>query len=168
MVGRQRLSNEDLRGRRCDVTHLHVEAAHDGTPAVDYTVNAGVGIPDITGPEVAGHPVNQDLPAYGSLGSTSPRRPPLPFGQGHHHHSSVISLGSGDRHDRGCARSPTPRGSSMCSAHLWALISMMRLTDTGCAKRLPRSCGRGSSCGSSTKSVESSTKRRCCGASTGE
>lgn len=67
MVGRTKLSYEELQGRRSDLIHLHVQGAHDGTPAVDYTVNAGVGIPDMTGPENTGEPVNQVLPAWDLL-----------------------------------------------------------------------------------------------------
>lgn len=67
MVGRARLSYDELRGRRADVIHVHVAGRADGRPAVDYTVNAGVGIPDMTGPENAGAPVNQVLPAWDLL-----------------------------------------------------------------------------------------------------
>lgn len=67
MVGRFRLTYDELRQRRADVIHVHVQGHGDGRPAVDYTVNAGVGIPDMTGPENAGAPVNQVLPAWDLL-----------------------------------------------------------------------------------------------------
>ncbi|MBO0873234.1 MAG: CoA transferase, partial [Pseudonocardia sp.] len=43
---------------------LRVQGYPDGRPAVDYTVNAEVGIPRITGPEDGGAPVNHVLPAW--------------------------------------------------------------------------------------------------------
>jgi 2-methylfumaryl-CoA isomerase len=67
MVGRARLRYEALRSRRPDMIHVHVQGHADGSPAVDYTVNAGVGIPEMTGPENAGAPVNQVLPAWDLL-----------------------------------------------------------------------------------------------------
>ena len=67
MVGRARLSYEALRERRQDMIHLHLQGHANGRPAVDYTVNAGVGIPDMTGPEDTGVPVNQVLPAWDLL-----------------------------------------------------------------------------------------------------
>ena len=39
----------------------------DGKPAVDYTVNAAVGVPLMTGPEDATGPVNHVLPAWDLL-----------------------------------------------------------------------------------------------------
>lgn len=67
MVGRARLTYEEPRDRRADMIHVHVQGHADGRPAVDYTVNAGVGISDMTGSENAGAPVNQVLPAWGLL-----------------------------------------------------------------------------------------------------
>lgn len=63
-VGRRWMANERLVERRPDLIHLRVQGYPDGRPAVDYTVNAEVGIPGITGPEVAGAPVNHVLPAW--------------------------------------------------------------------------------------------------------
>ncbi len=45
------LSYEELRRDRPDLIHLRITGRHDGGPAVDYTVNAGVGFPLATGPE---------------------------------------------------------------------------------------------------------------------
>lgn len=66
-AGRRRPRYEELAEQRSDVIHLHVQGFHDGRPAVDYTVNAGIGLPDMTGPEVLGAPVNQVLPAWDLL-----------------------------------------------------------------------------------------------------
>ena len=43
---------------------MRVQGYPDGRPAVDYTVNAEVGIPQITGSEDGGAPVNHVLPAW--------------------------------------------------------------------------------------------------------
>jgi 2-methylfumaryl-CoA isomerase len=63
-VGRPWLGYEALAGRRPDIIHLQIEGHADGSAAVDYTVNAGLGFPLLTGP--AGHagPVNHVLPAW--------------------------------------------------------------------------------------------------------
>lgn len=64
VVGRRWMSNAVLVARRPDLIHLRVQGYADGRPAVDYTVNAEMGIPDITGPEGGGAPVNHVLPAW--------------------------------------------------------------------------------------------------------
>ncbi len=53
VVGRPWLAHEALQAKRKDLIHLRVQGHPDGSPAVDYTVNAGVGVPQITGPEAA-------------------------------------------------------------------------------------------------------------------
>jgi 2-methylfumaryl-CoA isomerase len=58
------LSYEALTEVRPDLIHLRIEGHHDGTPAVDYTVNAGLGFPLVTGPEGHAEPVNHVLPAW--------------------------------------------------------------------------------------------------------
>lgn len=63
-VGRRWLSYESLSARRPDLIHLHLQGRADGTPAVDYTVNAEVGVPTITGRESDAAPVNHVLPAW--------------------------------------------------------------------------------------------------------
>jgi 2-methylfumaryl-CoA isomerase len=63
-VGRPWLAHEALQARRPDLIHLRVQGHPDGRPAVDYTVNAEVGLPLITGPEEATAPVNHVLPAW--------------------------------------------------------------------------------------------------------
>ncbi|WP_326686167.1 CoA transferase [Streptomyces sp. NBC_01795] len=64
MVGRHRLAYEDLRARRQDVIHVHLQGRADGSPAVDYTINAEVGVPQMTGPQGTDRPVNHVLPAW--------------------------------------------------------------------------------------------------------
>jgi 2-methylfumaryl-CoA isomerase len=67
VVGRPWLAPHALEEKRPDLIHLRVQGHPDGRPAVDYTVNAGVGVPQITGPagtEGATAPVNHVLPAW--------------------------------------------------------------------------------------------------------
>lgn len=63
-VGRDWLSYESLSALRPDLIHVQVEGKHDGSPAVDYTVNAATGFPLVTGPEGHEFPVNHVLPAW--------------------------------------------------------------------------------------------------------
>ena len=63
-VGQDWLSWEALSAVRRDLIHVHIEGYRGGRPAVDYTVNAEVGVPMITGPEGYGRPVNHVLPAW--------------------------------------------------------------------------------------------------------
>jgi 2-methylfumaryl-CoA isomerase len=63
-VGRPWLGYDRLSSVRPDVIHLHIQGGHDGRAAVDYTVNAGIGFPLITGPEELQGPVNHVLPAW--------------------------------------------------------------------------------------------------------
>jgi 2-methylfumaryl-CoA isomerase len=58
------LSYEALRAARTDLIHLRITGHHDGSPAVDYTVNAGVGFPLTTGAEDTTGPVDHVLPAW--------------------------------------------------------------------------------------------------------
>ncbi|MGH3250691.1 MAG: CoA transferase [Trebonia sp.] len=58
------LSYDALLGARPDLIHLRITGRHDGTPAVDYTVNAGIGFPLVTGDEALADPVNHVLPAW--------------------------------------------------------------------------------------------------------
>jgi 2-methylfumaryl-CoA isomerase len=63
-AGRPWLGYERLSSVRPDVIHLQILGRHDGSAAVDYTVNAGIGFPLITGPEELQGPVNHVLPAW--------------------------------------------------------------------------------------------------------
>jgi 2-methylfumaryl-CoA isomerase len=53
-----------LSQRRADVIVASVIGTRDGGPAVDYTVNPGVGFPSATGPEGSTEPVAHVLPAW--------------------------------------------------------------------------------------------------------
>ena len=64
VVGRRWMANDVLTARRPDLIHIRVQGYPDGRPAVDYTVNAEVGIPGITGSEEGAAPVNHVLPAW--------------------------------------------------------------------------------------------------------
>ena len=62
------LAYDRLRQRREDLIVLRVMGRADGTPAVDYTVNSAIGIPQMTGPASLGdEPVNHVLPAWDLL-----------------------------------------------------------------------------------------------------
>lgn len=67
------LSHSRLAERRADLITLRVQGWADGSPAVDYTINAATGLPLMTGPESAEGPVNHVLPAWdlltGALGA---------------------------------------------------------------------------------------------------
>lgn len=71
VVGRRWMANEVLAARRRDLIHLRVQGYPDGRPAVDYTVNAEVGIPQITGTEEGAAPVNHVLPAWDLIAGLS-------------------------------------------------------------------------------------------------
>ncbi|TDD87284.1 2-methylfumaryl-CoA isomerase [Saccharopolyspora karakumensis] len=64
VVGRRWMANDVLTARRPDLIHVRVQGYPHGRPAVDYTVNAEVGIPAITGGEEGSAPVNHVLPAW--------------------------------------------------------------------------------------------------------
>ena len=57
------LSYERLSEKRPDLIMVTLQGSSDGSVAVDYTVNAAMGYPEITGPSSAG-PVNHVLPAW--------------------------------------------------------------------------------------------------------
>jgi 2-methylfumaryl-CoA isomerase len=58
------LAYETLKANRPDLIMLSIIGARDGSAQVDYTVNASVGFPSITGPVGHEGPVNQVLPAW--------------------------------------------------------------------------------------------------------
>ncbi|MGW3614021.1 CoA transferase [Micromonospora sp. NPDC005163] len=58
------LSAEAVRGRRHDMVHVRIQGRPDGASSVDYTANAAVGIPHLTGPDWTRVPVNHALPAW--------------------------------------------------------------------------------------------------------
>lgn len=57
-------SYEELSERRADLIMVNIVGNRDGTTAVDYTVNAAVGYPFVTGPSSEGSPSNHVLPAW--------------------------------------------------------------------------------------------------------
>lgn len=61
------LSYGQLSALRGDLICLRIMGWADGTPAVDYTINAAVGVPMMTGPEEIKQPVNHVLPAWDLL-----------------------------------------------------------------------------------------------------
>ncbi|MCK0175087.1 CoA transferase [Mycolicibacterium sp. F2034L] len=63
-AGRQWSSYETLVAQRPDLIHVEVSGRADGGTAVDYTVNAAVGFPQVTGPAELAVPVNHVLPAW--------------------------------------------------------------------------------------------------------
>jgi len=58
------LDYDKLRARRSDLIQLTLQGDRHGGAAVDYTVNARLGLPAITGPEDSALPVNHVLPAW--------------------------------------------------------------------------------------------------------
>lgn len=70
MAGRERIRYAELANRRPDQIQIHLVGRSDGTPAVDYTVNAALGVPDLTGPQDHAGPVNHVVPAWDLLAGT--------------------------------------------------------------------------------------------------
>ncbi len=64
VAGRQWHSYETLVASRPDLIHVEVSGRADGGTGVDYTVNAGIGFPMVTGPTAVADPVNHVLPAW--------------------------------------------------------------------------------------------------------
>jgi 2-methylfumaryl-CoA isomerase len=58
------LSYESLRSKREDLIQLTIQGKRDGGTALDYTVNAAMGVPFLTGPGDQEGPVNHVLPAW--------------------------------------------------------------------------------------------------------
>jgi 2-methylfumaryl-CoA isomerase len=58
------LSHDLLAAKRSDVIHVQLLGRGDGSTGVDYTVNAGIGFPLVTGPADHAGPINHVLPAW--------------------------------------------------------------------------------------------------------
>jgi 2-methylfumaryl-CoA isomerase len=58
------LSYEQLSSLRSDVIAVHLLGRGDGSTGVDYTVNAAIGFPYVTGPAEHAGPINHVLPAW--------------------------------------------------------------------------------------------------------
>ncbi|MGP0052136.1 MAG: CoA transferase [Solirubrobacteraceae bacterium] len=61
------LDYERLRARRADLIMVNIVGNHDGTSAVDYTVNPATGFPWATGPRHLSVPFNHLLPAWDAI-----------------------------------------------------------------------------------------------------
>jgi 2-methylfumaryl-CoA isomerase len=64
VVGRQWHAYDTLTALRPDLVQVEVSGRADGGTGVDYTVNAGIGFPMVTGPAELAAPVNHVLPAW--------------------------------------------------------------------------------------------------------
>ena len=64
VAGRQWHSYDTLVAQRPDLIHVEVSGRADGSTGVDYTVNAAIGFPLVTGPAELATPVNHVLPAW--------------------------------------------------------------------------------------------------------
>ena len=64
VAGREWHSYDMLTRLRPDLIHVEVSGRADGGTGVDYTVNAGIGFPLVTGPPELAAPVNHVLPAW--------------------------------------------------------------------------------------------------------
>ncbi len=64
VAGREWHSYDTLTRVRPDLIHVEVSGRADGGTGVDYTVNAGLGFPMVTGPAELAAPVNHVLPAW--------------------------------------------------------------------------------------------------------
>jgi 2-methylfumaryl-CoA isomerase len=90
-VGRGWLADDALRRVRPDLIHVQIQGRYDGSPAVDYTVNAETGFPLVTGPADAAGPVNHVVPVwdiacglYAALAIVSAERQRRETGRGQH------------------------------------------------------------------------------------
>ncbi len=63
-AGLEWLSHEVLAAKRPDVITVQLLGRGDGSTGVDYTVNAGIGFPLVTGPAEHAGPINHVLPAW--------------------------------------------------------------------------------------------------------
>ena len=61
------MAPDRLVARRADLVMVAITGNRDGTTAVDYTVNAAMGFPMVTGPVGRADPVNSVLPAWDLL-----------------------------------------------------------------------------------------------------
>src|ERR1700720_3958517 len=64
VAGREWHSYDTLTRLRPDLIHVEVSGRADGGTGMDYTVNAGIGFPMVTGPAELAAPVNHVLPAW--------------------------------------------------------------------------------------------------------
>ena len=58
------LSFDELKKSRKDLIMLNIVGNHDGSTALDYTINSAMGYPSVTGPEEYDGVINHVLPAW--------------------------------------------------------------------------------------------------------
>ncbi|OBK26912.1 mesaconyl-CoA isomerase [Mycobacterium asiaticum] len=63
-AGMNWLGHQALAAKRPDVIHVQLLGRGDGSTGVDYTVNAAIGYPLVTGPAEHAGPINHVLPAW--------------------------------------------------------------------------------------------------------
>tara|TARA_B110000438_G_scaffold295715_1_gene339188 strand:+ start:201 stop:1475 length:1275 start_codon:yes stop_codon:yes gene_type:complete len=92
------LSYEKISNQCSDLVMVSITGSHDGTAAVDYTINCAVGVPWITGHADDPRPVNHALPAWdlicgqtAALGMVAADRHRIRTGEG-----QVVSLALSD------------------------------------------------------------------------
>lgn len=94
------LDHEVLSAKRADLIQLTLQGDRHGGSAVDYTVNAMLGVPQFTGPSDSEEPVNHVLPAWDlitgqmvSVGLLAAERHRLRTGQGQHVKLALADVG---------------------------------------------------------------------------
>ncbi|GIT77000.1 MAG: hypothetical protein Ct9H300mP31_15310 [Acidimicrobiaceae bacterium] len=105
------MAYEELGGRREDLVMVAITGSHDGTTALDYTVNFAVGYPDLTGPPDDPRPVNNVVPRardlvcgqMAALGLVSADRHRMRTGEGQLVTIALSDVGPGGR---GVTRQP--------------------------------------------------------------
>jgi len=65
------LDYEGLKAKRDDLIMVNITGNRDGSVALDYTVNAAVGFPSVTGPENYDRPVNHVMPMWDVVAAMS-------------------------------------------------------------------------------------------------
>jgi len=65
------LDFKGLKARRDDLIMINITGNRDGSVALDYTVNAAAGFPNVTGPENFDRPVNHVMPVWDVVAAMS-------------------------------------------------------------------------------------------------
>lgn len=100
MPMRRELAFDALKARRADVIAMQISGHRDGNTAVDYTVNAGLGFPGVTGHATGDSPINGVLPAWdlvtgvtAALGILAAERHRQRTGEGQHVRLALSDVG---------------------------------------------------------------------------